>query len=193
MCCPRALVSRQLTVGRQAGRPYRDSEIRARWLAGWRARADSRWRVPHGRCGPRRVSDDGEGPVRSVRLSPYLIDATAVTNRQFAAFVRDTGYVTDAERFGWPFVFHLSSAPISATTCGRVSPGCALVVSGRTRVLPRPEGPGSDVSTRPQHPVVHVSWNDAAAYAAGPASGYRPRRSGRWPRAVAWTRPGRVG
>src|SRR5262245_30881769 len=54
---------------------------------------------------PDAVPEDGEGPVRTVRLSPYLIDATAVTNRRFAAFVKATGYVTDAERFGWSFVF----------------------------------------------------------------------------------------
>src|SRR5690606_32320196 len=47
---------------------------------------------------------DGEGPVRRVTVRPFRIDECAVTNRQFAAFVRDTGYVTEAERFGWSFV-----------------------------------------------------------------------------------------
>ena len=50
--------------------------------------------------------DDGEGPVREVRLPPYLIDTTAVTNAAFADFVAATGHVTDAEREGWSFVFH---------------------------------------------------------------------------------------
>jgi len=48
---------------------------------------------------------DGEGPVREVRLRPFWIDATAVSNARFAAFASATGYVTDAERYGWSFVF----------------------------------------------------------------------------------------
>src|SRR6478735_12269176 len=43
-------------------------------------------------------ASDGERPVHQVRLSGYLIDAKAVTNAQFAAFVKATAYVTDAER-----------------------------------------------------------------------------------------------
>ena len=48
---------------------------------------------------------DGEGPVHEVDLSAFAIDAHAVSNDRFAAFVDDTGYVTEAERFGWSFVF----------------------------------------------------------------------------------------
>ena len=48
---------------------------------------------------------DGEGPVRAVRLDPFWIDAVAVSNRRFARFVAATGHVTEAERFGWSFVF----------------------------------------------------------------------------------------
>ncbi|HEX2315336.1 MAG TPA: SUMF1/EgtB/PvdO family nonheme iron enzyme, partial [Thermomonospora sp.] len=59
-----------------------------------------------GGADPDAFPQDGEGPVRTVRLSPFLIDRYAVANRQFAAFVKDTGYVTEAERFGWSFVFH---------------------------------------------------------------------------------------
>jgi len=54
---------------------------------------------------------DGEGPVREVHVSSFLIDATAVSNRRFAAFVEDTGYVTDAERAGWSFVFYAMLDP----------------------------------------------------------------------------------
>ena len=49
--------------------------------------------------------EDGEGPVREVELSPFAIEAHAVSNRRFAAFVDATGYKTDAERYGWSFVF----------------------------------------------------------------------------------------
>src|SRR5215213_4435346 len=48
---------------------------------------------------------DGEGPVRAVTLKPLWIDAYAVANARFAAFVEATGYITDAERYGWSFVF----------------------------------------------------------------------------------------
>ena len=52
------------------------------------------------------IADDGEGPVRTVELDAFLIDRTAVSNAEFADFVADTRYRTDAERFGWSFVFH---------------------------------------------------------------------------------------
>ena len=129
-------------------------------------------RVPGGefRMGgsdPEAFPDDGEGPVRTVTLSPYRIDETAVTNRQFGAFVKDTGYVTDAERFGWSFVFHLfvgaEQRPFVRDATVPDAPWW-LAVSGAT--WSSPEGPGSDVRARPHHPVVHVSWRDAAAYAA---------------------------
>ncbi|MGH3392505.1 MAG: SUMF1/EgtB/PvdO family nonheme iron enzyme, partial [Actinomadura sp.] len=48
---------------------------------------------------------DGEGPVRDVTLGPFWIDACAVTVARFARFVRETGHRTDAERFGWSYVF----------------------------------------------------------------------------------------
>ncbi|MET9490772.1 formylglycine-generating enzyme family protein [Nocardia sp. NPDC006630] len=108
---------------------------------------------------------DGEGPVRSVRLSPFLIDTRAVTNERFAAFVADTGYRTEAERLGWSYVF----AGFVPGALRRESPRpdrtpwwCA--VSGAT--WESPEGPGSTLGDRDDHPVVHVSWNDARAYCA---------------------------
>jgi sulfatase modifying factor 1 len=49
--------------------------------------------------------DDGEGPVREIKLSPFLIDRYPVTNRLFMELVEDTGYVSEAEAYGWSFVF----------------------------------------------------------------------------------------
>ena len=49
---------------------------------------------------------DGEGPVRKVAIRPFYIDETAVTNQQFIEFARSTNYRTEAERFGWSFVFY---------------------------------------------------------------------------------------
>ncbi len=52
------------------------------------------------------IPNDGEGPLRKRQVKPFLIDATTVTNAEFAAFVNATGYQTEAERIGWSFVFH---------------------------------------------------------------------------------------
>ncbi|MEO3784934.1 formylglycine-generating enzyme family protein [Actinocorallia sp. B10E7] len=108
---------------------------------------------------------DGEGPVREVEVAPFLIDPTAVTNAQFARFVKETGYVTEAERFGWSFVFHLLLPPdVAASTLSpEVTPWWRAVDGAYWKA---PEGPGSDVQRRQKHPVIHVSWNDAQAYAA---------------------------
>ncbi|NHC44374.1 formylglycine-generating enzyme family protein [Motilibacter aurantiacus] len=116
---------------------------------------------------PDQFPADGEGPVRAVRLSAYLIDTTAVTNAQYATFVKATGYVTDAERYGWSFVFHLLLGPDAAPHVmdGSV-PSAPWWRAVRGASWRSPEGPGSDVSSRQSHPVTHVSWHDAAAYAA---------------------------
>jgi formylglycine-generating enzyme len=55
---------------------------------------------------PEGYKDDGEGPVRKVKVDPFYIDACTVTNSQFEEFVSDTGYKTEAEIYGWSFVFH---------------------------------------------------------------------------------------
>lgn len=109
---------------------------------------------------------DGEGPVRVVSLSPFEIDAFPVTNEDFAAFVEATGYRTEAEIFGWSFVFWLRipSDRFEELVADTVAsaPWWCNVPGAFWR---QPEGPGSNVSNRQTHPVVHVSWNDAVAYA----------------------------
>ncbi|RMI44293.1 formylglycine-generating enzyme family protein [Streptomyces triticirhizae] len=108
---------------------------------------------------------DGEGPVHPVRLDPFLMDATTVTNAAFAAFVKDTGYVTDAERLGLSAVFHLSVRAEPADVLGRAT-GTPwwLVVRGAS--WRHPAGPLSGISDLQNHPVVQVSWHDAQAYCA---------------------------
>lgn len=115
---------------------------------------------PHG------FSGDGEGPVRSVELGSFYIDPYPVTNAQFAEFVDKTGYRTDAERFGWSFVFwmHLPEDRFHNLVTGTVAaaPWWCNVPNAYWR---QPEGPGSSIEDRLNHPVVHASWNDAIAYA----------------------------
>ncbi len=111
------------------------------------------------------VPGDGERPSREVEVGPFAIDVFAVSNGDFADFVEATEYVTDSERLGWSFVFE-----------GRLSR--RLRRNGIVERLPsalwwcridgadwrRPEGPGSSIERRLDHPVVHVSHNDVLAY-----------------------------
>jgi formylglycine-generating enzyme len=109
--------------------------------------------------------DDGEGPVREVSVPSFHIDATQVTNREFAAFVDATGYVTESEQFGFSFVFHLH-VPRAAHKKGLVRdvPGLGWWRGVDRACWKRPEGPGTDLKGRLDHPVVHVTWNDAVGY-----------------------------
>ena len=106
---------------------------------------------------------DGEGPIRPVALSPFEIDRYPVTNGEFDAFVAATGYVTEAEIFGSSFVFRGQLGGRGFVDTLAAAPWWALVEGASWRA---PEGPGSNVADRSDHPVVHVSWNDAVAFAA---------------------------
>jgi formylglycine-generating enzyme required for sulfatase activity len=110
---------------------------------------------------------DGEGPVRPVVVSPFQIDRFPVTNEEFAAFVDATGYRTEAEVFGWSFVFwaHIPAERFEELVEDTVASAqwWCKVPGAFWR---QPEGPGSDAGGRARYPVVHVSWNDARAYAA---------------------------
>lgn len=106
--------------------------------------------------------DDGEGPVREVCLQPFWIDVAAVSNAQFSFFVEKTGYVTDAERFGWSFVFAgLLPRDFPPTRAAAQTPWWRHVEGASWR---HPEGARSSIEGRFDHPVVHVSWGDARAY-----------------------------
>ncbi|WP_399145354.1 formylglycine-generating enzyme family protein [Streptomyces sp. MK7] len=105
---------------------------------------------------------DGEGPVREVTVDAFTISATAVTNTEFAAFADATGYRTDAERFGWSFVFGgFLPDDFPPTRAAAATPWWRQVHGADWR---HPEGPASVLDGREDHPVVHVSYDDALAY-----------------------------
>ncbi|HKU09875.1 MAG TPA: formylglycine-generating enzyme family protein [Sinomonas sp.] len=109
------------------------------------------------------VPADGEQPVHQVQVSPFEIDATTVTNADFTEFIEATGYSTDAERLGFSAVFHLALAADEGDILGQPAqtPWWLGVRGADWR---HPGGRRSDISSRADHPVVHVSWNDANAY-----------------------------
>ncbi len=116
--------------------------------------------------GPECWPDDGEGPVRAVTLQPFYLDACCVTNEQFNDFVNATRYKTDAEKFGWSFVFHLFlERDLLAQVTERVA-GSEWWCKVAGAYWRHPEGPGTNIKKRWSHPVVHVSWADARAYCA---------------------------
>jgi formylglycine-generating enzyme required for sulfatase activity len=110
------------------------------------------------------IRSDGEGLVSEMKLRPFAADAMPVTNARFAAFVAATGHVTEAEHFGWGPVFRgLLSDPVADL---RSQPRIPWWVTCYGAWWAEPEGPGSHVRDRADHPVTHISWADASAFAA---------------------------
>jgi len=117
--------------------------------------------IPWGGGGSRILRDDmvfvvggtyviGDDVLRDVRLEPFAIDRHEVTNRQFARFVAATGHRTNAEHQDGGWVYHGGESD------------WRYVRGANWR---HPLGPASSIENAEDHPVVMVSWHDAAAYA----------------------------
>jgi formylglycine-generating enzyme required for sulfatase activity len=115
-----------------------------------------------------------EKPRREVGVDSFWIDETPVTNAAFAAFIADTGHVTLAEKAPDPRDYPgmlpelaLPGSLVFAPSPGPVPLNCVSWWHFRLGADWRsPMGPGSSIEGLEQHPVVHVAWEDAEAYAA---------------------------
>jgi sulfatase modifying factor 1 len=124
---------------------------------------------------------DGESPARVVDVESFAIGAGTVTNRTFTAFVQQTGYVTQAERFGSSFVFGGHLPDDFPTTRGVAAAPWWREVDGADWM--HPFGPQSLLDRGfADHPVVHVSRHDADAFCAW--AGVRLPSEPEWERAA---------
>ncbi len=101
-----------------------------------------------------------ERPARTISVAGFEIATAPVTNADFARFVVATGHVTVAEQAGLSAVFVATRGPVA------LHDPAAWWHTIKGAWWREPEGPGSTIDTRQDHPVVHVAQADAAAYAA---------------------------
>lgn len=126
-------------------------------------------------------ANNAEGPSYVVKVSGYYIDKTEVTNEQFSAFVDATGYVTVAERpIDWEELKSQLPPGTERPADSLLQPGSMIFNPGPTSNLNdisqwwewriganwrHPHGPGSTIEGQEDHPVVHIAYEDAKAYA----------------------------
>ncbi len=131
-----------------------------------------------GATGPDTKPD--EGPVHKVKLNAFYMDETEVTNEQFEKFVKATGHKTTAEKpVDWELLKQQVPPGTPKPPEDKLAPGSLVFMPSKLPVplhdhtqwwqwengadWKRPRGPGSE-SFGKDHPVVHVSWEDAQAY-----------------------------
>lgn len=112
---------------------------------------------------------NGESPSYPSKVKPFMISKYLVTNKEFQTFMRNKKYVTDAESRGWSNVFSsyakqlnpkmLRAAQHHAPT--KEEPWMSPMIGASYK---KPLGPGSNITNKDSHPVVHVSKRDSAAF-----------------------------
>lgn len=111
------------------------------------------------------IPGDGEKRRKVGVVGPFLADPFAVTVADFGRFIDDTGYVTDAQTYGWSLVFH-TYVPDRRTKQRDALTATPWWIKTNGADWQHWTGKGDDSAARANHPVTHVSWNDATAYAA---------------------------
>jgi sulfatase modifying factor 1 len=123
-----------------------------------------------------------EKPSHRVKVSGFWMDTTPVTNRQFKEFVNATGYVTTAEKAPTLEEIMVQVPPGTSPPSPELLVPASLIFKPSSGPIPlknhyswwewkpganwkHPEGPGSSIEGKEDHPVVHISWFDASAYA----------------------------
>ncbi|KAG1662304.1 Formylglycine-generating enzyme [Nymphon striatum] len=107
---------------------------------------------------------DGEGPERNIFVDDFYLDVHEVSNLEFSAFVNATSYVTEAEKFGDSFAFERDLDEEMKSTVTQAVAQAPWWLQLKNASWRHPEGPNSEIEDRLNHPVVHVSWNDAVSF-----------------------------
>lgn len=108
-------------------------------------------------------ADDLEGPATEVEVGDFYMSPYTVTNQDFLEFFLETGYITEAERMGSSYVFHLLLEEESRKEAWSLS-GTEWWLEVPEASWRKPEGVNSSIENRMDHPVIHVTRNDALAY-----------------------------
>ncbi|CAH1105045.1 unnamed protein product [Psylliodes chrysocephalus] len=108
---------------------------------------------------------DNEGPLRNVTLKSFYLDKYEISNQKFYDFVKKTGYTTEAEIFGDSFLFEMCLPKEDRKKYQDIRAAQApWWVKMKGVSWKHPEGPDSTIEDLMNHPVIHVSWNDAVKY-----------------------------
>lgn len=100
----------------------------------------------------------------NVEVDSFYIERTAVTNKAFRQFTRDTRFKTESETFGWSFVLDNDATERGRETSQGHPEGAPQWLAVPQAYWRKPNGPGSGIKDKLDYPVVHVSYNDAKAY-----------------------------
>ena len=129
---------------------------------------------------------DGEGPARRLLVKDFFIDAFETSNHEFAKFVQATSHQTDSEKFGWSFVFSGLLPEETDKQITEAVQGAEWWVPVNGASWQHPEGPGTNVHARFDHPVATCHGMTPPPFVSGRESAFPRRWSGRRPPEEGW-------